>query len=77
MTTSHTPGPWSLNGGNAAQGWTVKTEGNELLVGGRGLTSLANARLIAAAPKMYELLAMRAKSGDGDAVQLLQEIDDV
>ena len=39
--------------------------------------SEANARLIAAAPKMYELLAMRAKSGDKDAVKVLQEIDDV
>ena len=37
----------------------------------------ANARLIAAAPKMYALLAIRAESGDNDAVKLLQEIDDV
>lgn len=37
----------------------------------------ANARLIAAAPKMYALLAMRAKSGDNDAAKLLQEIYDV
>ena len=37
----------------------------------------SNARLIAAAPKMYSLLAMRAESGDNDAVKLLQEIGDV
>lgn len=39
--------------------------------------AIANARLIAAAPKMYALLAMRAESGDNDAAKLLQEIDDV
>lgn len=70
MTTSHTPGPWSLNGGNAAQGWTVKTEGNELLVGGRGLTSLANARLISAAPELLEALQVAVEAMEQDWYQI-------
>ena len=36
-----------------------------------------DARLIAAAPSMYELLAMKAASGDDDCRRLLEEIGDV
>lgn len=81
----HTPGPWQyyydqsdhfvhkvrVGAGLVCQmpGWRINSDlQNE---------QEANARLIAAAPKMYALLAMRAKSGDNDAVKLLQEIDDV
>lgn len=79
----HTPGPWT-------QGWSqngiacVWLDGKTEPAIGMGddddwidCGTEANARLIAAAPKMYALLAMRAKSGDNDAVKLLQEIDDV
>ena len=38
---------------------------------------IANARLIAAAPLMYELLAMKAASGDDECRKLLAEIGDV
>lgn len=51
-----TKGPWSVGGGCRATGFTVKIASGELLVGGAGLTSEANARLIAAAPELYEAL---------------------
>ena len=34
----------------------------------------ANARLIAAAPKMYALLAIMAKNGDNEALNIIKEI---
>lgn len=51
-----TKGPWAVDGGCRATGFTVKIASGELLVGGAGLTSEANARLIAASPTMYESL---------------------
>lgn len=56
MTSKHTPGPWSVGNGSRVTGFTVKIATDELLVGGRGLTSEANARLIAAAPELLEAL---------------------
>jgi len=48
----HTPGPWTNSGGTieSADGWHVAS------VHGNGGDQLANARLIAAAPEMLELL---------------------
>lgn len=66
----HTPWDFLVNDG----AWEVfDTRGHTVAC---NLTE-ANARLISAAPKMYALLAIRSKSGDNDAVKLLQEIDDV
>lgn len=60
----HTPGPWSVDNGNRATGFTVKIATDELLVGGYGLTSEANARLIAAAPELLEALITKVKDAE-------------
>jgi len=54
----HTPGPWMLGNGSRATGFTVKIASDELLVGGYGLKSEANARLIAAAPDLLAALEL-------------------
>lgn len=48
-----TPGVWSVGEGNAVQGWTVTVGDGEFLVGGRGIGSLANAKLIAEAGTVH------------------------
>lgn len=72
---AHTPGPWSVAWVTSlrceinAQSWSALAEvcGNrnfELAQEGR-----ANARLIAAAPEMYDLLSnLRGRYGDVDAL---------
>jgi hypothetical protein len=50
---THTPGPWRVGNGDTRTGYTVVLGDNELLVGGWGLRSLANASLIAAAPELF------------------------
>lgn len=82
----HTPGPWVVSRTSGLEIFINHENDRADRVPGyfaevRRFTSdneqvEANARLIAAAPKMYELLAMRAESGDNDAAKLLQEIDD-
>lgn len=49
-----TPGVWSVGEGNAVQGWTVTVGDGEFLVGGRGIGSLANAKLIAEAGTVHQ-----------------------
>jgi hypothetical protein len=73
-----TLGPWHRIDGDrhvySASGTICKTP----VISGGGSTARnweANARLIAAAPKMYALLAMRAASGDNDCQDLIMEID--
>lgn len=80
----HTPGPWKVAANNAVKAGNknicshVNAASRDVVNMGVDLEiAKANARLIATAPKMYELLAMRAESGDNDAAKLLQEIDDV
>lgn len=86
----HTPGPWHLEEmGYNSSSYYIRgsSESGDRFTIGKGAVAhiprstvnpmKANARLIAAAPKMYALLAMRAESGDNDAAKLLQEIDDV
>ena len=84
MTTKKTPGPWYKS--RAENGLSVichrNSDGDERVIARLSSRQeigdeVADAYLISAAPKMYELLAMRAQSGDSDAVKLLQEIDDV
>ncbi len=64
MSAAHTPGPWKVGSGNAVQGWTVCIGDSEVLVGGVGIASLANARLIAAAPELLEALLQLKRDGN-------------
>ena len=78
--SNHTPGPWEVV---AETPTTVKTPNGRISVnwnanndGGKRVDEAeANARLIAAAPKMYSLLAIIAKQGSLDAATLIQEIE--
>ncbi len=63
----HTPGPWNVGNGDTRTGYTVVVGSDELLVGGWGLRSLANARLIAAAPEQNEALI--------GLLELVEELD--
>ena len=55
---THTPGPWKARYFPKQKFWEVRTEeGNISITGwGRVTQSAANARLIAAAPELYDLL---------------------
>ena len=92
MSDKHTPGPWTITadplhfhslttviGGKESSQKNGPPQQMIVQVGGfaEWKEAEANARLIAAAPEMYALLAMRAESGGNDAAKLLQEIDDV
>ena len=73
---SHTPGPWNLYP-NSASDWVVRkmfTDGQEAHEIARCKSGMDNARLIAAAPEMYSLLAMMAKNGNNAARQLIERI---
>ena len=58
----HTPGPWKVDAtGSEAAGWAFRIVGDAnyaplARINGVGPTSAANARLIAAAPKLLEAL---------------------
>ena len=90
--SKHTPGPWVVSadplhfyslttviGGKESSQKNDPPQQMIVQVGGfaEWKEAEANARLIAAAPEMYALLAMMAESGGNDAAKLLQEIDDV
>ena len=75
----HTPGPWTAHATGLARSGKPEFEihySNHGECVAEIVHGEYDARLIAAAPKMHELLAMGAKSGDNDAAKLLQEIDD-
>jgi hypothetical protein len=78
-----TPGPWFMTGNltkyvEARIGdgliQEVAAVGPTDADGGYGAQQLANARLIAAAPCMYSLLAIMAENGDNAARQLIERI---
>lgn len=73
--SKHTKGPWEYEGEDGNYGHVVGKPGQCTDIA--YCQEEANARLIAAAPLMYELLAMKAASGDDDCRRLLAEIGDV
>ena len=90
MESKHTPGPWWLGVSEDGRHYrAVNAKGHMQLATVVWLMDdddlycapspecEANARLIAAAPKMYELLAIRAASGDDECRALIAEIDNV
>lgn len=83
---THTPGPWFVHPYVNQQGRHNKAKD----VGPYGVATAvvlgpfeqewdakaeANARLIAAAPRMYEFVASKASSGDTDALAILEQIN--
>ena len=81
----HTPGPWFVGDQNSQQ-MTIDIiahddEGDELIASVpwadntiAGKSGEANAALIAAAPSMYEFVASMAKSGDTEALKIMEGI---
>lgn len=76
--SKHTPGPWRVD--DCDKGIWVETQDEvavcRILRDGKWTLDQArqHARLIAAAPKMYSLLAMIAESGNNDAKAIIKEI---
>ena len=91
MGSKHTPGPWRLSSESPRiikkDYRAIGSDAGFLIASTMGRDDSgfyaseqeadANARLIAAAPKMYELLAIRAASGDDECRALIAEIDNV
>ena len=89
-TAQHTPGPWTVaafdgRAVGAPHSHIVGTDGrpvayasagrmNEADLNGAGEAS-ANARLIAAAPTLYDFVARISQSGDNEARQILEAIN--
>ena len=72
MNTKHTPGPWKLES-QPETSWHVSTIRSP---DGKWLADTAshNARLIAAAPTMYNYLTVLADSGDNKAREIISQI---
>jgi len=84
----HTQGPWHVDFGLIASGSFNNTKRIAVLVDqkqqpidfpevdlGEFEEELANARLIAAAPSMYEFIKIKALLGDKHAIDLLTSIN--
>ena len=70
----HTPGPWSaqINHCNHA---VISPDGFDIaLVSASGVDSDANARLIAAAPTMFDYLTLLASRGNDEAHEIIKKI---
>jgi len=89
MTTKHTPGPWTVQDmskvsrpRNKGLGWwRIRTAKGDLIADCRAVglritdaEIVANARLIAASPKMYDYINEKAKAGDEDAQKIINSI---
>ena len=69
MKTQHTPGPWTVD-----NQYIHGPDGIRFLaVAGDG-AGQANARLIAAAPTMFDYLTLLALRGDNEAHEIIKKI---
>ena len=82
--TGHTPGKWKYSGSyeerkHVGFGWFVDLPGKYPRVvrveGDSEEVADANARLIAAAPRMYKVIKRRAKEGDEECLSIMEAID--
>ena len=71
--TAHTAGPWRTNGCYISSNYGEV--GHAYYVSGmpEGMSE-ANARLIAAAPVMYDYIAASAAAGDAKALRILEAV---
>ena len=82
MIEQHTLGPWTHEGqgditgieNDPANGWVGKVDVAHVYLRMAPGGTEANARLIAAAPSLYEYAASKAKCGDNEALKLLEMI---
>ena len=77
---THTPRPWRTEPEPQLHNdWVVLDNDNTYIAYIPEVTTAeerANARLIAASPTMYEYIKSRAREGDEDALDILEEIND-
>ena len=74
----HTPGPWDASAvGNGAE-FEITSDGWFVAVAFDGVNGQqnaeANARLIAAAPRMFTVIEAGAKSGDAECVAIVEAV---
>ena len=76
-TTKHTPGPWYPHYAKAdhclsSSVWGQEPGNQVAVIGGKSLETMnANARLIAAAPAMYEALQIMVRAANVDEIDPL------
>jgi hypothetical protein len=72
--SAHTPGPWTVGGGTGR----LNQIAIDPAIGcayGAGEEVVANARLIAAAPTMYDYIASSASNGCAEASKIMEAIN--
>ena len=75
--SKHTPGPWqplTFSNHELQTDFAMVAIGKRAHIIGYGEEDQANARLIAAAPALYEYVASKSNSGDNEASKLLEMI---
>ena len=87
METKHTPGPWKIEKDYPNQILIVGIKGTPENMPHIGIIAEvakgywkeevieANARLIAAAPKMYDLIILESQKGNKSAIDIIKSID--
>ena len=78
-TLNHTPGPWSYNENSANR--VLGSENQVVAATYGGIVGepeqVANTRLIASVPTMYDYLTRKASEGDDGARQILAAIEGI
>lgn len=82
MSAKHTPGPWVIDW-NLSRLDVFSSDGARLVASlrrsafsdGLDKSAIANARLIAAAPRMYAVIEAGAKAGDAECIEILEAIN--
>lgn len=78
--SGHTPGPWVAYRTVAPRGWNIEAHDGTYTVavardGSSSPQNVANARLIAASPRMYDYIAVKARAGDKEAQEIISGVD--
>lgn len=66
MTSRHTPGPYSVGETDFAGGQAITIEPGIAIVLGHGMTPASNAKLLAAAPMLIEVIEQWPELDDPD-----------
>ena len=75
MTTKHTPGPWAMREG-ATHVTVTNARGDAVFHDDKRIPGvMADARLIAAVPTMYEYIASSASNGCAEARKIMEAIN--
>ena len=77
--SAHTPGPWTYDSESSPTEFEPErvryvVDANTIVVA-QSVQTLADARLIAAAPTMHDYIATRAADSDAEAIAILENIN--